>query len=80
MKTIEHILRSDYARHFLLMFFAVSLLMWAVTLPVWVLIAIVIVAPVAWEFFWKMKRQTPVEILDVVLSVIGGAAAILICN
>lgn len=80
MYKAEQILRSDYTRHFLLMFFAVTLLMWAVTLPVWVLVAIVIIAPTAWELFWKMKRQTPVEILDVVLSIIGGAAAILICN
>lgn len=78
MTKFEEILRSDYARHFLLMFFAVSLLMWAVTLPVWVLVAMVIVAPVAWELYGKYSRNIPVEIWDVVISIIGGVVAILI--
>lgn len=78
MYKAEQILRSDYARHFLLMFFAVSILMWAVRLPVWVLIAIVVVMPVLWELFWKTLRQTPVELLDVLLSIAGGVVALLI--
>lgn len=78
MTKAEQILRSDYARHFLLMFFAISLLMWAVTLPVWALVAIVVIAPVIWELYGKYSRNIPVEIWDVVISIIGGVVAILI--
>ncbi len=78
MYKAEQILRSDYARHFLLMFFAVTLLMCAITLPLWVLVAIVIIAPVAWELFWKIRRQMPIEILDILLSIAGGVVALLI--
>lgn len=77
MKAIEQILRSDYARHFLLMFFAVSLLMWVVTLPIWVLVAMIVIAPVTWELYGKYSRNIPVEIWDVVISIIGGVVAIL---
>lgn len=78
MTKFEQILRSDYARHFLLMFFAVSILMWAVTLPMWALIAIVVVMPVLWELYGKYSRNIPVEMWDVVISIIGGVVAILI--
>lgn len=78
MTKTEQILRSDYARHFLMMFFAISVLMWAITLPMWVLWSVVVLAPVAWEILWKVRRQTPIDILDVMLSIAGGAVAILI--
>lgn len=78
MYKAEQILRSDYARHFLLMFFAVSVLMWAVTLPMWALILIVVIMPIIWEVVWVLKRHVPIEILDVLLSIAGGVVALLI--
>lgn len=78
MYKAEEILKSDYTRRFLVMFFVVEFILHVFKLPLWGVIPAVVILPVLWEVFWKWKRKTPVEIWDVIFSFAGGIAAILL--
>lgn len=83
MRKIELFFRGEFWLHIATMFFAViilikSALLAGIYLPNWFLFPLPLIVGVAWEILWKKLKQKPIDITDILATVLGGIIAILI--
>lgn len=83
MRKIELFFRGEFWLHIATMFFAViilikSALLAGIYLPNGFLFPLVFVVAIAWELVMKKLKGTPINIYDMVATVIGGTLAIAI--
>lgn len=76
MRTIELFFRGEFWLHLVTMFFFTVLFAKIANPPIWVLAIIIVVVAIGWEFFWKYKRQNPIDFWNILGTILGGFIAI----
>lgn len=77
MRKIELFFRGESWLHFATMFFFMQLIFRIFGVNWWMLIIPVVIA-IVWELWWKYKRGNPIDLVDIISTVLGGLAAFLI--
>ena len=81
IRKIELFFRGEFWLHLATMFFCMVMLIQltqliGIHLPVWFLLPLPLVVGTVWEILWKIYKQKPIDILDILGTVIGGVLAL----